>query len=435
MSVRVLRFHLAAVLVAVVALLLGLDPADSPSDAARFFGRFHPALVHLPIGVLVVAVLAEFVGPEQAWAQRLYLLGAWIGVVALAAGLSMAQAGGYEAETLRWHKFGAVGLTVFAVAMPLLPRLASLVVLPLLVVVGHEGGSLTHGPDFLSEHAPAALRPVLGSPAPGLRLGDPDTTTVFSGVVQPILEASCTSCHGAGRMRGNLDLRSRDGIEAGGGDGAVVLAGRPEASPLIQRTLLPPGEEKVMPPRDGPVLSPSHARLLAWWVADGASFERTLAEAGLPPDVQQILEAAGLGAVRTGVWALDVEPAMEEMIYALTSRGARVQPVAEGEPFLQVRCDTAEACLGDGGRALLGLADQVVWLDMARSDVTDVSALAGMRHLEKIWLQKTGVVDVSALAGLEYLEYLNLSETAVEDASAVEHVPGLYLWGSPAGEL
>ena len=452
-SQRFALLNVIGVIAVTGLLLLFLDPADRPSSAGLFLGRFHPALVHLPIGLLALAigldVAARFGRCTMDWARWVYVAGAWAGVAALAAGLWLVQAGGYDADTLFLHRLTGVLTTVGAAALPWVQSLSwargtdvgaligtSAVALGLMVA-GHQGGSLTHGPDYLTAHAPPFVRAVIGggTVGPALALGDPDTTTVYRGIVQPILNDRCISCHGGERLRGGLDLTSFASILDGGDDGAVVLAGRPSASELIARLLLPEAHDDKMPPEGSHPLSPSDARLLAWWVEMGADSASTLSTATVPEDVAAILDAHGLSAIRTGVWALKLGEADPSSVEALRSLGAVVGRVAQDEALLSVTCQSRSACFGDGGRALGALGENVVWLDLARSDVTndDLTLLQPLVNLERVWLQKTQSSRLDVLGDAHYLTYLNVSETAVtEEALArVSHVENIYSWGSP----
>ncbi|NNE70385.1 MAG: hypothetical protein HKN29_08485 [Rhodothermales bacterium] len=455
LSDQVLRFQAIAVLFVVAALFILIDPGGRPTDLSRLAGRLHPMLVHLPIGLVAFAVLLGLASrrwPDVlAWSEWTWLAGAWSGVAAIAGGLLLAQAGGYNDDTLFVHRLGGALLVITASWMPWLLRSSgdsragwvlgggTALAAILLVITGHNGGSLTHGPDYLAAHTPLQLSILGSNEAPErLRLGDPDSTTVYEAVVAPILAARCTACHGEGRTRGGLDLRTPEGILDGGNDGPVVLAGQSESSPLIERLFLPPSDEEAMPPRDAAPLSPSGARLLSWWVDQGASFDKTLAEAVIPESVRRILEVSGLGEIRTGVWALEVEPADPALIQALADQGARVQAVALNEHFLSVRCETRAACFEDGGTKLAALADQIVWLDLSRSDVidTDLAAISSLPRLEKLWLQNTGVSDLMPLSNLTHLKYLNVTGTQVTDEAlgAVDHVDRVFSFGTSAAQ-
>lgn len=87
----------------------------------------------------------------------------------------------------------------------------------------------------------------------------------FERDVRPLLKAHCFHCHGeAGVSEGELDLRLRRWIVAGGDSGTAVQPGEPDASLLLQRVLdgeMPPGETK---------LSDAETGVLRRWIAEGA---------------------------------------------------------------------------------------------------------------------------------------------------------------------
>ena len=88
----------------------------------------------------------------------------------------------------------------------------------------------------------------------------------FASEVWPVLRANCVGCHRPGKLKGGLDLTSMDGLARGGDQGAVVKAGAPKDSPLIQSVA---GDEPDMP-KEGEKLTPADVALLTKWVAQGA---------------------------------------------------------------------------------------------------------------------------------------------------------------------
>ena len=103
----------------------------------------------------------------------------------------------------------------------------------------------------------------------------------FGKDVYPFLEKSCVNCHKApylkeGRTRPTkpkADLRfdAAFGIVAGSENGAVVVPGDPDRSPMLQRTLLPEDDDDFMPPK-GDVLTDEQKKILERWIKEGADF-------------------------------------------------------------------------------------------------------------------------------------------------------------------
>src|SRR5262245_34514360 len=70
----------------------------------------------------------------------------------------------------------------------------------------------------------------------------------FDKDVLPIFAAKCASCHGNGKKRGGLDVRSLQAMLKGGDSGPAVTFGSLEKSPLweaIETDRMPPGPRKL----------------------------------------------------------------------------------------------------------------------------------------------------------------------------------------------
>ncbi len=76
----------------------------------------------------------------------------------------------------------------------------------------------------------------------------------FEAKIRPVLVKQCYSCHSAeaakaGKLKGGLQLDSREGVLKGGESGAVVVSGKPAESLLIQ-SLKHVGDAPEMPPNE-----------------------------------------------------------------------------------------------------------------------------------------------------------------------------------------
>ncbi len=455
---------LAAGLALLLLMLLMVPGGGRPSDFSLFLGRFHPVVVHLPIGILFIGVVLDLLARRWSRLEQTVLImlfaGAWAAILAAIVGLYLAQGGGYDPGTLAWHKrLGVLTAAAAAAAWGLKawPDLAqrpatrnerygyagSIAALVLSVALtGHLGGTLTHGDGFLTRYMPDGLRFIAGLPDKDdigkLQLEDPAKTTTYDALIAPVLQDKCVSCHRDGRKRGGLALDTQDNLMTGGDDGPVVVAGRAEESTLIHRLWLPLHADDHMPPEGSPQLTIAEAELIRWWIHTGASFEVMLADAEVTPVIQAILDGYGLDEIKTGIFALDIAPADSSDIAALAALGVSVTRLAEDTPFLQVRCTSAEACGTDSFvQALRPLARHIAWLDLGRTALGDeaLPVIRDLPHLTRLYLNQTNVTSagLSNLAGLEYLEYLNLFGTGVGDAglealAALPSLRSLYLW-------
>ncbi len=275
-----------------------------------FLGHFHPLLVHLPIGGLVLLafleLLASWTGQKDAAASRRWILG-FVFLASLASagfGWMLAQSGGYEATLLHRHRNLGFAVTVSCFVNLLLQRnprrlrpyrVSLAATLALLVVASHLGGSITHGRDFLTRDAPAGLRALVGhSPAQSRtfrQFSTPNQQPLFAGTIQPILSEYCSSCHGAEKHKADLRLDSLEELMRGGQDGAVINAGHSRESVLIDRLWLPLEADGHMPPDGQPQPGANEIALLAWWIDSGASPTQTVSELRPGPEIQRMLAA------------------------------------------------------------------------------------------------------------------------------------------------
>ena len=458
----------AGIVVLGLLFLTLINPADPP-DFALFLGRFHTTLVHFPIALLLIAALLEALVRSPRFAHLyatipvLLLTGAAGAVVAVLAGLFLEMSSGYDEDTVFWHKRLGIGVAVLAFLAYGLKAKARpgtsarvrkayfgvlVVLIGAITVGGHLGGSLTHGSGYLTRYLPEPIRDLVGgsSGTEGwmTNLEDVEEAVIFSEVIQPILEDRCVTCHNPSKRKGRLELNTPEGILKGGEEGEIFVAGRSSESEMIRRILLPPDHEDHMPPEGKPPLTVAEATLIRWWIDQGASFDLSVAEAEVTPVVQLIFDGLGLPERKTGIFALEVPPPDSAAVAAVRALGLSVEPLAEEEPFLHVRCPRAEDCFGEAqAQALLPLALQVAWLDLGRAQVSDstLAALASLPHLTRLHLEQTPISDagLAHLKGLQFLEYLNLYGTNISDAG-LEHLTelpalrALYLWQTQVTE-
>ncbi len=100
----------------------------------------------------------------------------------------------------------------------------------------------------------------------------PEHVEFFESKIRPILVDHCYKCHSneSGKSKGGLLLDTRDALRKGGGGGAVIVAGDPEKSPLIEAVRYK-NEDLQMPPADeGGKLSADQIAALEQWVKLGA---------------------------------------------------------------------------------------------------------------------------------------------------------------------
>jgi uncharacterized membrane protein len=409
-----------------------------------FFGRFHPLLVHLPIGILIIACLFDWLSVKNKF-QSLkdavhlsLLLGAITALASCITGYLLSLSGEYDANTVGLHQWlGIITMVVsFAYwqmkregASIAISRIFSLVTLILLSVTGHLGGTLTHGENYLIESLTEENVQIDFSSL------DLNKAFYYQDIVMPILSARCYSCHGETKQKGKLRLDQADFILKGGKSEKTVVASHADESELINRLLLPVDEKKHMPPKEKPQLSSMEVELLSKWISLGADFKKSVKELKGESALQKILSSK-----KSEANDLDepVASADEKILTKLRKFNVVIFPIAEGNNHLSASFVNAQPM--DSAIALLpSLKDQLVWLTASSSKISDahVQTIGAITAIRKLDLSHSKISDkgIGRLKSLNNLVSLNLSHTAanfisVKELSAISSLKEVYLFNT-----
>lgn len=289
-----------------------------PADFTLFVGRFHPLVVHLPIGFVLLVAAAEAatlsprlrprIDPAVTLALPLVVLAT---ATAFLLGHLLARSGDFAPGALNVHRrfelFAAVGICLCPLAWEYQERSDSTrarwlyrgllgVALGVLSIGAHFGGTLTHGDAYLTRYAPEPFKKLLGgapaaAPAASTTAKEPAREPrLYADVIQPILSERCVPCHGQEKVKGGLRLDSLAALQKGGEDGAVVAPGNAQDSPLLTRTLLPADDDDHMPPEGKPGLAPAETAAVRFWIERGANDELLVRNLLAPAEARSLLE-------------------------------------------------------------------------------------------------------------------------------------------------
>ena len=422
------------------------------ADLGLFVGRFHPLLVHLPIGFLLLAALLEWWPGDRARSAigAGWILGAASAVVAAFCGwlLSNESGGG---DTLFWHKWLGIGVATLAVIGAFVSRRGGktakglgIVMVALLGLAGHQGGNLTHGEEYLFQHAPPLVRELTGRASDTAGLVDWSTTNtdsinIYATFLQPALDETCVKCHNAGKQNGGLRMDKAHLLFAGGDGGSIVTPGDALGSLWYKRVTLPRSNAKAMPPRGEP-LDFAQIRLLEYWIAEGADTLAVFDPKDVPADIKGLLArdygldlrprlfVETITAPALPAQSLQLLANLDWVLTPLVPGGAAL----EAKPMRGTPIDAA---------ALATLAEiaphQVAYLSLDQLPFTDVDLvpLGAFRNLNRLRLNGTGISNatIERLSKLPHLESLNLYDTEVDDTifAHLQRFPALqriYLW-------
>jgi uncharacterized membrane protein len=384
------------------------------------FGRMHPLLLHLPIGLLLLVALLVFTRKhfENPSFDRLlsFLLHLAVLTASLATlmGLFLSREGGYDEQDLLVHKWLGVATCYVGVALLIVQKKqgifkATLVVsVVVLILTGHYGAVLTHGEGFL-------LGPLQQQNA---EVHLTENSTAFEAAIGPLFERKCASCHNETKAKGRLILTSLDYVLKGGKSGKLWESKDVSGSLLMKRLLLPLNDKKHMPPKDKPQLTHDELKFVSMWIAQGADTELKLSE--YPDD-----DSLKLLSIRISSTAKSTEPktlyhfdfADPEKIESLNNPYRSVLQVAQNEPALQADFFVRQAFDRKNLQELTVVKEQLVSVSLAKMPITDedLSLLVAFKNLEVLNLNNTDITgkSLSQLNVLENLTSLSLSGTRV----------------------
>jgi uncharacterized membrane protein len=414
------------------------------ADWQQFLGRFHPLAVHLPIALLLLVPLLELVGALRPALREAagFVLGLAFACClgSLVLGFLLAYGGGSVGTVVSRHMAGGIVLTIGAMlcvlARPWWEQKAVAYVYPALLActllalvwTADQGGTLTHGSNYLTQYMPAGLKHWSG------RDETPAAGSFYAKHINPIFDSNCVACHGEGKVKGGLRLDSYALLMRGGQDGPVIVAGQPEKSVLLTRVTLPPDQKHFMPAEGKPPLKAEEIAWIQAWIQQGASPTATTLTGIAMRDEQADLPLQPVG---------DYSALMAEIQKMDQAQGPKLKQLSsKPEDGLILFTVDAASSFGDAQLAQFQkFAPYIVDAELGRTAVTNASfdTLKQFTHLRALHLEGTQITGdgLAKLAPLSQLTYINLSGTQVTAAAvapldAMKNLRHIYLFNTPA---
>ena len=414
------------------------------ADWQQFLGRFHPLVVHLPIGFLLLVPVLEIAGASRPALREAagFVLGLAFAsaVLAMTLGMLLAYGSGDVGNLVTRHMAGGIALTIGLLTcclarpwwiqqdVPIFYPALLACMMPLLFWTADQGGSITHGSNYLTAYMPAALKQIT------LARTNTPPTSFYAMHINPIFDSNCVACHGATKTSGGLRLDSFDLLMKGGKDGAVIVAGDPGKSRLLQRVTLPSNHKQFMPAEGRPPLRPEEITLIQAWIQQGASpTAATLAGISIG-DQRPELPLHPVG--NYSMW-------MPEIRQMQQAQGPKLIPLSsKPEDGLILFTVDAPSSFGDAQLAQFQkFAPYIVEAELGRTAITNAGfdTLKQFSHLRALHLEETHITGdgLQKLASLSQLTYLNLSGTQVTEEfvrplSSMKNLRHIYLYNTPA---
>ncbi len=407
---------------------------------SEFIGQFHPLLVHLPIGFLLLASVFRFLlfrGKEQfrETLSIILILSIPATVFTAITGYILSDGGGYGSELVFKHQWSGIALLSLTIVLYVLhikevrtsaERVLWIVMLLTLSLTGHFGGGLTHGENYLSLGTDVYERPAIT---------DVEEALVYQDIIEPVLAQKCWSCHSGKKQKGELRLDGKDWILKGGESGEVIAAHKPAQSELYSRLLLDKQDDDHMPPDGKPQPTKEELILIQWWIETGGSFDKKVKD--LPKNGQVSLALHSLQP-KAEYERLPKEVKVKEVdvqaMKTLQDFGIAISKVGAESPFLQVNL-LGKRLDKKALESLASLSENIVWFNSGGGSL-DSASVKVIRSFSNITeLNLSGTTSSSGFQWInnyDNLVVLNLSQTNVSDLdlSGLSKLKRLYVFGS-----
>jgi uncharacterized membrane protein len=411
----------------------------------EFIGHLHPVLVHLPIGILLLACLFHWISRYEKFQHLrpavhvILFLGMISAIATCITGYLLSGTEDYDETLVQFHQW--MGISVAGISMVTFylyknNRLvkwhapSGILLGTVILITGHLGGSLTHGSDYLTKPlenlSGDEITPIIKrKPIPDIQ-----QAWVYADVVQPIFQSKCYGCHSVTKQKGKLRLDQADLIIKGGKDGVVIVPGKANESELMKRVLSPREEEHHMPPREKPQLNEKETALLQWWINQGADFTKKVKDIQQPEKIKPLLNdlqhATEVKKYAPAFPSEAVEQADEKAVRQLKDRGVVVMPVAQNNHWLVANFITVPDFSDKDIHLLLPLKKQLVWLKIGHTAISDSAliVIAQCTNLTELQLDHTRITNqgLNDLSTLINLQSLNLVSTTITGAGIMKLV-------------
>ncbi|MGI8950928.1 MAG: c-type cytochrome domain-containing protein [Chitinophagaceae bacterium] len=405
-------------------------------SVSELIGHLHPTLVHLPIGILLVALLMQWLSQKQKYqglknAISITLLcGSVTALFSCITGYILSTTDDYDKTLLTWHMWMGIGTALVSFILyareinpqfKINKKYLSILLLLLVIITGHLGGSITHGSDYLTKPLADIFSSDTFSTATIKPIANVQEAIVYRDIVKPVLETKCYSCHGPNKQKGKLRMDDSLKLLKGGKDGIVIKPGKADASEIIKRLKLPLNDDDHMPPKEKSQPSEDQIALIEWWIDNGADFNKKVKDFNQPDKIEISLTALQRGSEikkdLSDVPSTFVEKADNKVLEKLRADSIIVLPVAQNNNYLSANFVTTSFVTNEMLQLLLQLKKQIIWLNLANTNINDtaIKIIPQLTNLTKLHLENTNITDkgLQLLQSLMNLQYLNLVGTKV----------------------
>ena len=418
-------------------------------DLLILLGRFHPLIIHLPIGFIVLGVLIELNKNNLKWSkealQFIFFWASITGIFSIITGYLQYQKEGYLWETIQGHLIAGI-LTVILSFIFYLYLKRNLVFesiktrfftfghILLLTITGHLGGNITHGEDHLKEPFNNLVGISSSIEENTIRFYDDFAEKpVFTSLIQPLLDDKCVKCHNDKKSKGGLKMHTIESLKQGGKNGYVLNFDKPELSEILIRIHLPEQEKKHMPPSSGKQFSREEINVICQWINQGSSFSQKLNEFKIDDNLVRYFFTT-----EKPFYPKNNLPQPDgQIIKNIQSKNILILPINKGANFFSISTINFPDFKDKNLSFLEKIKNNIVNLDLSNSKVTDsiFSNLKSYSNLTVLKLSNTKITgnsinQLSLLPNLKRLYLVNTSfqEKFIGDLLQFKNLENVYLF-------
>ncbi|MFL2629358.1 MAG: c-type cytochrome domain-containing protein [Flavobacteriaceae bacterium] len=395
----------------------------------NLIGRFHPLIIHLPIGFILIGLLIEINSQKFKSSNKiLKFIFLWSSItcfISVLTGFLQYQNEGLLWESIQNHFISGIITLLLSVAFyfylnkskpfTALPRkVYTIGIFFNLLITGHLGGNITHGEDHLIEPLPDSIKLFLNKDSVKeeytfkneIDINKP----VFNNLIQPILDSKCVSCHNSKKSKGKLMLNNYEVLKKGGKNGLVINFKNPELSEILVRIHLPKSEKKHMPPKAKKQLTKAEINILSHWINMGAP-ENTLIK---DMEMSDELLSNFIQKEESFFPEIDIDIPNKNSISFLRKKGILIAPITKSSNLLYLSSYNYHEFIEEDISELNKLKNNLVDIDLSNSSFNDevFEILSAFKNLTRLKLNYTsisgkGIEKLSSLKNLKKLHLIN----------------------------
>ena len=381
-------------------------------ELLNYIGKFHPVVLHLPIGALYLTfclvLLEKFFKNSYTIPIRFGLLFSFVfSVLSALLGFFLYLGDDFSGDLIERHMWLGISTTLFIGVLLWIHKTSThikyfngvfLITIVLLSVTGHFGGQITHGSDYLK----------LPDFSQTTNVTSIDSINIYSSIVMPILDNKCVKCHNLNKSKGDLILNSKEAILKGGESGNILVSFDASSSHLYNYPNLPIDDKMHMPPEGNSQLTENEIELLRIWIDKGAEFEAYNSFNTFEKNEQEIVNSF------IKVDLEKVDPPRKKDLEKLLDLNFRLERNSVSNNYLEAKF------LGTNLKskhlsALSKVKQQLIKLDLSNTDLSDglLQKLKSFTNLKYLKINNTSITDNGLLSISNSIESLNLNNTGV----------------------